>query len=95
MVEFKKCSSITSEDYMTHFIAILLILTSFSVFSQPSSGRGERQHQRPPQEALDICLDKLNGDECSFTHNSKVEQGKCFAPEENLPLACRPSKIRK
>lgn len=58
-----------------------------------AQGRGpgdERRPRRPPQEALDACADKSSGDSCSFEGPDGTISGTCFAPSEDLPVACRP-----
>lgn len=60
---------------------------------EPGGGGGDQQHRRPPPEALDACQGKASGAACSFTgRRDETVSGTCFAPQSDLPLACRPAQ---
>ena len=66
-------------------IAALLCLGLAAEAKPPGGGRG------PPPEAIAACEGKQAGDACSFEGRRGAEEGSCFAPREDLPLACRPA----
>lgn len=46
---------------------------------------------KPPQEALDACASKADGDACSFTCNGATLDGTCITPPDgDGALACAP-----
>jgi len=58
------------------------------------SGGGERRG--PPPQAIEACKGKSSGDTCSFSGRDKTEHaGKCFTPNPDHPLACRPPRPEK
>lgn len=50
---------------------------------------GPKRHRRPPPEAIDACKGKASGDSCSFESPRGTENGTCWAPRQDRPLACR------
>lgn len=55
----------------------------------PPSGQGPG-HGPPPREAIEACAELLSGDACGFDSPHGTEEGNCWAPSEELPLACKP-----
>ena len=51
-----------------------------------------RPPPRPPAEAIDACKGKASGDSCSFESPHGAVSGTCWAPRQDLPLACRPAR---
>lgn len=53
----------------------------------------QQQHMRrgPPSEALAACASLASGAACSFTSPRGKESGSCWAPQNGMPLACRPA----
>lgn len=58
---------------------------------QGDGSDGNRRPPRPPKEAVEACADRASGDACSFESPHGTVQGTCWAPREDLPLACRPA----
>ena len=73
----------------------LFLLVSLSVhadFSHSSSKEGG-ERRGPPKEAVSACEGEKSGATCSFSGREGREvAGSCWAPNESLPLACKPSK---
>jgi hypothetical protein len=61
--------------------------------NQPSNSGVEGGARRgPPPEALNACRGMSSGASCHFAdREDQPLDGTCFAPESNLPLACRPN----
>lgn len=55
---------------------------------QTASAQPQRQNG-PPQEALNACLGKQNGNSCYFTDTHGSHSGTCVSPPE-MPLVCAP-----
>ncbi len=55
-------------------------------------GGGGQRPPRPPQEALDACVELAAGDACEFDHDGHHVTGTCFTPDEDHPLACKPDQ---
>jgi hypothetical protein len=53
---------------------------------QPQGQTGNQQGGTPPQEALDVCVGKSQGDACSFGPVT----GSCMTPPNTSQLACVP-----
>lgn len=76
---------------------ILISLTCLGSLAMSSLALGQQDDHRrgrrgPPSEALDACKGKASGDACSFeSPRHGTVSGTCFAPKEDLPLACRPA----
>lgn len=65
------------------------ILFALSLAHPP--GPGEAPPPPPPPEAIEACEGADSGDACSFSGREGEEvSGTCFAPEDDLPLACKP-----
>ena len=47
-------------------------------------------HGPPPQEAIDACQGKAEGDTCTATMGEKTTEGTCKKGHENDELACMP-----
>jgi hypothetical protein len=45
----------------------------------------------PPPEALQACVGLGDGEACGFDSPHGSVAGSCWAPSEDLPLACRPA----
>lgn len=58
---------------------------------QGGGSGGNQPPRRPPKEAVDACVNKASGDACSFESPRGTVEGTCWAPREDLPLACRPA----
>jgi hypothetical protein len=66
---------------------VLTALLASTASAQPSGGG---QRQGPPAEALAACKSLASGATCSFSGPHGTVAGTCFAPQQSLPLACRP-----
>jgi hypothetical protein len=66
--------------------AVNLLATS-AASAQPSGGG---QRQGPPAAALAACKSLTTGATCGFSGPQGTVAGTCFAPQQSLPLACRP-----
>lgn len=53
------------------------------------------QMRKPPKEALEACKNKSDNDNCEFTGPGQTMSGTCFRPNQDLPLACKPSDAPK
>lgn len=72
---------------------LVLILTSCLSIPLANAEPGERGGRRggPPQEALDACVGKIEGDACSFSGRRGEAEGTCVvSPRDEEILACRP-----
>ena len=73
-------------------LALIAVVFVAGAAHAQSDERNEsrRDHQGPPEAALQACSNSLQGDPCSFAgrHGDPVE-GSCEAPDDR-PLACRP-----
>ena len=60
--------------------------------SQHSSESGsQKNHKKPPKEAMQACQNSASGDSCTFSGKNKESvSGTCFSPESSAPLACKP-----
>ena len=70
----------------------MLILTTCLWVPAANAEPGEREGGRggPPQEAFDACVDKVEGDACSFSGRRGDVEGSCIVPprgEESLVCA--------
>jgi hypothetical protein len=54
--------------------------------AQPAGGA----RQGPPPEALAACKSLASGATCEFSGPRGTVSGTCFAPQQDMPLACRP-----
>lgn len=52
--------------------------------------RGRHHRKGPPQELLDACADKAEGDQCSFEGRDGIVQGTCATGMMNKELMCKP-----
>ena len=83
-----------------YLMLTISMLTIFWTLSALAQGRGRgRGPMRPPQEAVDACEGQAEGDSCSFTFESprgtRSMEGTCVqGPDEDKPLACRPTGRR-
>ncbi len=80
---------------MRHFIKItcisILLGLSMPVFSQNTGQQQTGGHRKPPREAIEACDQVSSGSQCSFTDpKGNNVSGTCFAPQDDLPLACKP-----
>ncbi len=78
---------------MTHthrpFLLLALLALAPTALAQDGPPRGAG-HGPPPPEAIQACEALGDGDACSFEAPHGVEEGSCWAPDETLPLACKP-----
>ena len=51
-----------------------------------------RRRGGPPHEALNTCQNMSSGASCSFEGHNGTMSGTCFAPNDSLPLACKPDR---
>lgn len=79
---------------MKKILISLLCVGSLALSGLALAQRGghKRPPRRPPPEAIDACKDKAAGDSCSFKSPHGTLSGTCWAPSEDLPLACRPAQ---
>jgi hypothetical protein len=78
---------------ITHTLLIVagLCLAGTAV-AQDGPPQGEREGRRgPPPEAIEACEGLGSGDACGFDSPHGYLEGSCWAPSEELPLACRPA----
>lgn len=74
------------------FITLLAFFALAISTASHSQQRNEQSGKRtPPKEALNACVDKSAGQQCVFEGRKGSESGTCFAPSEELPLACKPA----
>jgi hypothetical protein len=82
---------------MTHthrsilLLALMALAPSALAQDGPPSDAGPG-HGPPPPEAVEACSGGLDGDPCSFDSPHGTEEGSCWAPSDELPLACKPSE---
>ncbi|HEX4337612.1 MAG TPA: hypothetical protein VH062_16980 [Polyangiaceae bacterium] len=56
-----------------------------------SAGGGPPPHGQPPQEAIEACASKAEGDACSVTFHDRTMDGTCRkGPNGEGTLACAP-----
>ncbi|MCP4489463.1 MAG: hypothetical protein GY820_19440 [Gammaproteobacteria bacterium] len=68
-------------------IASLLVMLGLAIpgFSQNAG------HRKPPKNALEACSQASSGSQCSFSgRGGENVSGSCFAPQDDVPLACKP-----
>jgi len=81
-----------------HFIQSSIILSFFSIcasniaIAQNNHRPQQGQHRQPPMESVEACKTLSAGQSCQFTTERGTEQGTCFAPKNDLPLACAPNR---
>lgn len=76
---------------------LMLALTSCLSVPLANAQSGERGGRRggPPQEAFDACVDKVEGDACSFSGRRGDEAGICMSPPRGEEvLVCGPENRR-
>lgn len=68
-------------------IGLALIISASTAYKQAYA------HRSPPQEIIDACSDKAEGDVCSFvTPKGDTVEGTCDQLREIDTLACRPDE---
>lgn len=79
----------------TCLYAVLAITLATGLSIQPANAEpGGRDGQRggPPQEAFDACVEKVEGDACSFSGDRGDAEGTCIVPPRGEEtLICAPS----
>jgi len=69
----------------------LLVALSFGAPLAAQSGGPPSGPPRPPQEAIDACSNRAEGDACSVTFGDRTIEGTCRrGPNGDGPLACAP-----
>lgn len=76
-------------------LVLFVLLTSTATALAGDFDMQERRRRGPPPEALDACSDKSQGDYCTFEAPHGTVEGTCWAPREDLPLACRPDDPKR
>lgn len=74
---------------------LMLASISITVVAAPSEEDNREGRRGPPQAAIDACVDLEQDAACTFEGRRGSLDGVCFAPRDDLPLACRPSKREK
>lgn len=73
----------------------LLIAPTFMVVADSDINKQNplpKQHGKPPQPAIDICLSKKENNTCQFHGPQQNERGTCeFTPDKQY-FACKPNK---
>lgn len=78
-------------------LVLALVLASCALIPLANAEQGERSGRRgaPPQEALDACVGKVEGNVCSFSGHRGEEEGACaVSPRDEEIIACRPERHR-
>ena len=77
-------------------LAVTLVGAAWSVaalFAGDASAQPGRDERRgPPPEALAACESLASGDNCEFSGPKGDVEGACVAPNQEMPLACRPKR---
>jgi len=81
------------------FGLISCMLATVNALAEPETGlqaprvatQRQRQFRIPPQAAIDACVDRSEGDPCSFTTPRGTLTGQCLARSEDI-FACRPNR---
>ena len=69
------------------------VLTLFLLHPPPGDGDDRQGPPPPPPEAIDACVDAVEGDACSFEGRAgETVGGECWRPTSEVPLACRPDQ---
>ncbi len=55
----------------------------------PPPQDGDHPHP-PPREAIEACEGLIDDDACSLDSPHGTVEGACWAPSDELPLACKP-----
>lgn len=73
-------------------IALLLALgwVGRAMLSERSRSPKSAPPRKPPSQAVDACKSKASDSPCSFRLDGRALQGRCWSPEPDLPLACKP-----
>lgn len=76
-------------------LALLILATSvFALSVQIAQAKPPRGH-KPPQEAIDVCVDKSEGDNVSFeTRRGDMKEATCQYIEEQLVAVPNDHKSR-
>jgi len=72
-------------------IVLSLCLAGSALAQDAPPTQGDAPHGPPPREAIDACQGLVDGDACSFDSPHGSLEGSCWAPSEDLPLACKPA----
>ena len=74
------------------YISITLSSLVFAM-TQQNDRNGRGGERTPPQEAIDICESKSEGDTCSMTtRRGDSVQGTCENTPDNKYFACKPPR---
>jgi len=71
-------------------IALSLCLAGSAMAQDGPPTQDGQQPPTPPREAIDACEDLNDDDACSFDSPHGAVEGSCWAPSDDLPLACKP-----
>ncbi len=71
-------------------ITVLALCLAGTAVAQDGPPTQDGDHPRPPREAIEACGGLIDGDACSFDSPHGAVDGSCWAPSEDLPLACKP-----
>jgi hypothetical protein len=55
-------------------------------------GNGQQNGRKPPQAAIDACVNLAENSSCSFVgRNQNTVSGECATPPNSSQLACKPA----
>ena len=69
---------------------VVSLLIASAASAQPAGGARQGPPQGPPPEALAACKSLASGAACEFSGPKGSVSGTCFAPRQDMALACRP-----
>lgn len=78
-------------------LALCAACTSLAASSLSYAEENQESGKRrgPPPEAIEACASLSAGEACAFTGRRGDLSGICFAPREELALACAPEGGRR
>ena len=81
-----------SRSYINLALTLMLAASLSIPLANAEPGGRDGRRGGPPQEAFDACVDKVEGDACSFSGDRGDAEGSCIVPPRGEEtLVCAPA----